>query len=1242
MEKSWGYSDCKGRSKLSTSRRGFLKKCAMAGAGAALESYPGLADPGFDGSALRTAAMPSGESQSTNSSGTVNEFTRGLGVYPGHPRENFNPELVIDRLTYRNLALLRPAYHSSSYDYNLTAQLVTDGIKDMQLPEWVATSTSIRGALPKNERELVLDHSRTNSIQLYGPRPTLQVEVGGGTSAPEIDRIDIVVVAQGSAGSSDLSFIVSVSDDARAWQKVGTVAAPQPVAIEGYPKGFAQPGKLFIPSIVLSRTCRSRFYQIEFAVANAEASYMQWRVGEVEFFNHDQRVQIGGPYSFTSAWMSAGLGEEWVYVDLGARCEFDRIKLYWIARAAEGSIQVSEDAQSWRTLHSFAEQDRLLDDIKLKQLSYGRYVRVLMKRPTSSDGYILSELEVYGRGGPVARPKTGPSTDQRNGRFDLAGGAWRVQRLSLVKSGGQQLSKAGFHDAAWVVATVPGTVLSSYLNVGAIPDPNFGKNQLYVSDSFFYSDFWYRTEFTAPELPSGKMVWLNFDGINWKANVFLNGEKIGRIEGGFMRGRFDVTSQLRPGKKNALAVRIEKNATPGSCKQKTYEDGGPNGGALGADNPTYHASVGWDWIPTIRGRNTGIVGSVYLATSGEATLENPFVTASLPLPDTSRADVSIELDVLNHQAGPVTGTLRGRFAEVQFEQRVILDGSTGVPAGKRIKLDPSTHPALRLQNPKLWWPVGYGDPHLYDLELTFELEGGEQSDMKALKVGIRQIAYSEDGGALKIWINGRRFVARGGNWGFSESMLRYRAREYDAALRYHCEMNFNMIRNWVGQIGDQEFYEACDRYGVLVWQDFWLANPWDGPNPDDNSLFLANVKDTVLRIRNCPSIVLYCGRNEGFPPKALEDDLQSVLADLHPGIHYIPSSADNVVGGGGPYMAMPLTFYPTSAAYPKLHSEIGMPNIPSIESVRAMLSPDALWPPGLEWGLHDLPEGGFHRGPSLMDTIENGYGGTDSLEEWISLAHFLDYDGFRAEFEAQSKYRMGLLLWMSHPCWPSLLWQTYDYNLEPTAAYFACKNVCEALHIQWNRVTDFVEVVNYSAGDVRGLTASAELLNIDGSVKWRKSALLDSAEDSMASSFQMEYPAGLTPVHFVRLALSRSGSPISTNLYLRGTQEGNYRAIRQLPLAHVKTATDTRRQGDQWRLTTQLHNRSAYPALMTRLKVVREKSGDRILPVIYNDNYFTLMPGEQRTVQTELNHADTRGERPRMVFSGFNLEATPA
>jgi hypothetical protein len=462
-------------------------------------------------------------------------------------------------------------------------------------------------------------------------------------------------------------------------------------------------------------------------------------------------------------------------------------------------------------------------------------------------------------------------------------------------------------------------------------------------------------------------------------------------------------------------------------------------------------------------------------------------------------------------------------------------------------------------------------------------------------------------------------------------MLRYRTREYDVAVRYHREMNFTMIRNWVGQIGDEAFYEACDRHGIVVWQDFWLANPWDGPEPNDNDLFLNNVQDLVLRIRNHPSVGLYCGRNEGFPPPPLEEGIRKTLGDLHPGLHYIPSSADKVVSGHGPYWANPASFY-FAAADKQLHSEIGAPNIPSLDSVRLMMPEKALWPQALDWGLHDFCLQGAMGGAGFRTIIENSFGGAANAEEWIRLAQFVNYDTYRAMFEAQSKYRMGVLLWMSHSCWPSFVWQTYDYFFEPTAAYYGCKKGSEPLHIQWNCANETIEVVNYNAGKVTGLTASVEILNMDGKQVDLKTASLDSAEDSTTACINMKYPVGLSPVHFLRLALSRGPETVSSNFYLRGLQQNDFRAIRQLPAPKLDAATTSVRKGDHWELSTKLQNTGASPALMVRVKAVREKTGDRILPAIYSDNYIALMPGEMRTIVTEVNEVDTRGEKPTIVL----------
>jgi hypothetical protein len=1212
---------------MSTSRRVFLKTTAIAGAGVAMEGLSTFAEP------LRTAGNET-QAESTivaPSTSAAPEYTRGIGIYPGAPSEDFSPTLLADTSsTYRNLALLRPAYHSSSYDYNLTAQLVTDGIKDTGLPEWVVVSEPAHGPLPKELREVILDHSTIAPMELRGAHAQVEIQTGGGQGAPEIDRVQLFVVSPPQSSPDALKFTVSVSEDGREWKQIGSTSSPKPASTAGYPPDFCPPNHFFTPSIPFDSPSRSRFYRIGLSVGNAREGVVHgidttlWKLSEAAFFRGDKRVQIGGPYSFTSAWMSAGLGEEWVYVDLGSRCEFDDIKLYWIARPAEGVVQVSDDAEHWHDLETLTGRTGAIDDLKLSQPAQGRYVRVLMTRPTSEHGYILSEVEVFGRGGFTAKPKSFPAP-RPDGRLLLAGGSWKLQRANFISATGESLSKPDFQDSDWLIATVPGTVLTSYLNTGAIPDPNFGQNQLHISDSYFHSDFWYRTEFTAPAQNRHQMAWLNFDGINWKAEVYLNGEKLGRIEGGFMRGRFDVTGKLVPGKTNALAVRIDKNVTPGSTKQKTFETPGKNGGALGSDNPTYHATIGWDWIPTVRGRDIGIWGDVFLTLPEAVTIEDPFVFAKLPLPDISTADVTIAAEVVNHHDRTFNGVLRGKIGDISFDQRVKLAANER----KRITLDSTTVPALRLKNPKLWWPVGYGDPYRYDVQLTLEA-GGKTLDKKSLKAGLRQMTYSEEGGALKIWINGRRFTARGGNWGFGESMLRYRSREYDAAVRYHREMNFTMIRNWVGQIGDEAFWEACDRHGIVVWQDFWLANPWDGPEPDDNALFLSNVKDLVLRIRNHPSIGIYCGRNEGFPPPPLEEGIRKILGELHPGLHYIPSSADKVVSGHGPYQAMPLQFY-FRAADTKLHSEIGAPNIPSIDSVRLMMPESALWPQALDWGLHDFCLQGAQGGAGFRAIIENKYGGATNAEEWIRLAQFVNYDTYRAIFEAQSRYRMGVFLWMSHPCWPSFVWQTYDYYFEPTAAYFGCKKGSEPLHIQWNCLEETIEVVNYSAGNVAGLKAQVEILNMDGSRKDLKTVELDSREDSTVSCIKMAYPAGLTPVHFLRLTLMRGSETISSNFYLRSLQNDDFRAVRELPAPKVQAETAVERKNDLWTLTTHLRNNTALPALMVRLKAVREKTGDRILPVIYSDNYIALMPGESRTIVTEVNETDTRGEKPAIV-----------
>lgn len=1145
--------------------------------------------------------------------------TRGIGQYPGDPDAYMGARLQPGDTAYRNLALHRPAFASSAHDYNLTAQLVTDGIRDMKLPRWFAVSTQ-GGKLDKQTREHPVDHNTTSGVELVDGG-WMQLDVEGRELPAAVDSLQIVARPETKESKAQYwNCVVMGSEDGKTWKEVGRSSGREVLMTTGWetPAFLRTCVPLSAPS-----TCR------HFRVRLEAQHTTSWSLSEAALLNQGKALEVGGPYDFVSAWKSASAGPEWVMVDLGAESKFDKVVLHWIRRAQEGEVQASSDGKTWKKL---AVLPNAGDKDELKVEGQARYVRVCMTKAASpEEGYILSELEVFGQGGlvPKAQPALVPSVE---GRLSLARGAWQLQRDSLVDVSGETLSKPGFQASGWLPATVPGTILSSYVDAGAVPDPNFGSNQLQISDSYFWADFWYRDEFVAPALAPGQRQWLNFDGINWKAEVYLNGRFLGRIEGGFKRGRFDVTDLVRPGQANALAVRVIKNATPGSVKEKTFLEPDMNGGGLGADNPTFHASVGWDWIPTIRGRNTGIWGEVYLSRSGAVTLEKPYVKTDLTLPDTSSAEIALETVLKNHGATAVKGVLKGSFGDVKFEKAVEIPAASEL----KVSLDSNEFPGLRLKNPKLWWPAGYGAQDLYDVKLAFE--AGGVSDTKAFKVGVRKFTYSDEGGSLRIFINGRRFIARGGNWGFSESMLRFRDREFDASVKYHKDMNFTMIRNWVGQTGDEAFFEACDRHGIVVWQDFWLANPWDGPNPDDNALFMANAEDFVERLRNHASIGLYCGRNEGNPPAALNQALEACVGRLSPGIRYIPHSAAGLVSGGGPYRALPTKFYFEQRATPKLHSELGMPNIPNFESLQRMMAPEDQWPMGNVWGLHDMTMNGAQGGITFCEALQKNFGGAQDAKTWTELAQIVNYDGYRAMFESQSKHRMGVLLWMSHPCWPSFVWQTYDFDLEPTAAYFGCKKACEPLHVQWNPLKDQVEVVNYSAGNQEHLTVRAELLNLDGKVVWQKSAELSSAEDSVASPFALEFPAGLAELHVVRLTILQKGRVRSENVYWRSLKGDNFTALRALPKVELKTSTTMKQEGGRYVLETEVANPGTTAAMLVRLKAVRATSGDQILPVLYEDNYLTLMPGEKRRIRTEVQERDTRGEAPRIVVSGLNVQ----
>ena len=1145
-------------------------------------------------------------------------MNRPIGQYPGNPSEYFGPTLVQDN-SYRDVALHRTVYQSSSWDFNLTSQLLTDGIIDDHQPAWLNVTTP-DGPLPPHKREACLDGNEWTNNIVMGSDTWLQYDWEGMDI--DIDEVEMFCsMAYREDAPQGFKIRLLTSNNGKKWKVADEWIGDSLPGKASYQRVHSDPNKNSGDELLPTRKIDHTFHinkgkpfsHMRLELVTPSAAY--WNITELKMRKNGQRAKgILPSEHFVSAWRSLGTENEWVTVDLGATADINRIHLHWVNRPKSGNVQVSDDNVNWRTVAQLPQKCLPFKNgfqlVTLTQEALGRYVRINMIEPNKNgQPFCLKEIGIDGQtGGLIAAPQVAGGWE--DGKWLLNGGDW-------------QLTRASHPDAKPLVATVPATVLSSYVNAGALPDMNYDDNLMLSSESFFDGDFIYKRTFDLPKEMQGKRVFLNFDGINWKAEVTLNGTNLGRIEGAFKRGKFDITPYLKPFD-NELQVLIIANANPGGVKVKTEKNTDFNGGILGADNPTFHATVGWDWISTIRGRDIGIWDDVYLTSSSDVTVSDPVVTTMLNEGDTL-ATMTPAVMLINHAQGPVTGMLHGHIGEICFEKQVTL------AAGEAIEesFDPDEFPQLKDQRMRLWWPNGYGDAYLYDAGFEFIVDG-QQSDAVEYKAGIREVKTIDKDTKLKIYINHRRLVPLGGNWAFSENNLNYRGREFDAAVRHHKEMNYNMIRNWVGMTGDKEFFEACDRYGIMVWQDFWLANPADGPDPDDEEMFMDNARDFVLKIRNHPCIGIYCGRNEGYPPKTLDDGLRSTVATLHRGLDYISSSADDGVSGHGPYWAISAKEY-FEKQTGKLHTERGMPNVMTYEGLTRTLDANHLWPQNIYWGRHDYTMEGAQRGESFNQMIAESFGEPQSAQEFCEWAQWINYEGYRAMYESGSQDRMGLLIWMSHPCWPSMVWQTYDYYLEPTAAYFGVKHACEPLHVQWNPVSNSVEVVNRSAGHQEG-TVKASIINLDGGTVWEQIQGYICDEDMTLDMMQVEVPIDIAGTYFLRLTLTDiKGEVKSMNDYVNTTIENDRKALHDMQQASVTAIA----HGTSITLT----NNGTVPAVMVRLNL-KGDDGEQILPVIYSDNYLQLMPGESRTIDIEWKTEDARGAQPIIEIAGMNLSKT--
>jgi hypothetical protein len=901
---------------------------------------------------------------------------------------------------------------------------------------------------------------------------------------------------------------------------------------------------------------------------------------------------------------------------------------------------------------------------------------------------------------PVRKPKLAcRATPAQRGNELVLNAGWELIEAGKLQAAGSALSQPGLDTRDWYDATVPGTVLGTLVEQGIYPDPCFGLNNLQIPESLNQQDYWYRTEFSLPASFAGRELWLQFNGINYYAEIWFNGAYLGHITGAFIRGGFDVTALARPAGTNVVAVMVCPPPDPGIPSEQSVKFGpGDNGGKLCLDGPTFMCTEGWDWIPAIRDRCTGLWQDVLLRASGPVTLADPQVVTSLPLPDTSSADVSVRVELRNSSRTVQRGTLRGRFENVAFEQPVVLEPGEV----RQAAFSSAEFPQLVVKQPRLWWPNGYGKPELYDLQLSFIASNQTVSDEQRVRFGIRELSYElavetprgkrqrveftptaarkeepwpldvsrealgwdprqyrtstaalrpggEHSPALRpvddpamgpylvIKVNGQRILCQGGNWGMDDALKRVSREKLEPYVRLHRDANLTMIRNWAGQSTSEVFYQLCDEYGILVWNDFWMNTEGANYAPADSGLLLANVADTLRRFRNHPCIALWCGRNEGVPPEPLNTNIGRLIQELDSTRYYQPNSRLVNLCTSGPWSNEPLEKYFTNLNQ-GFSTELGASSIPSMDAMRAMMAPEDLWPPGDVWAYHDFHSRGAGERGAVLRRIARRYGEAVDLADLCRKAQMVNYETYRAMYEGFNsrlwKSCSGVLVWMSHPSWPSTVWQFYSWDYEPNAAFFGAQHAAEPVHIQMNLPDCQIAVINHGAKVLDRVTAQATVYNLQGRLESTRKRVLSAAANACTDAERIAWPAQGT--HFARLELyDRDGRLLSENFYWHAKDESQLKQLNSLPLVPLKGEIQCEAGPTGQRLRIRLSNRGAAPALAVKLTLRDAQTGQRILPAYYSDNYVCLLPGEVRDLSIDGLPA---AAQPEVDLDGWNVE----
>jgi hypothetical protein len=917
---------------------------------------------------------------------------------------------------------------------------------------------------------------------------------------------------------------------------------------------------------------------------------------------------------------------------------------------------------------------------------------------------------------PVAQPIT--KADLRDetvgdNPWTLRGG-WRLEPAPRVKAKGDEIAKAGFDDKDWLVATVPGTVLTTMVDRGIYPDPDYGLNNMAIPESLAHQDYWYRVEFKALAAARGRRLTLSFLGVNYAAEVWLNGKKLGGFKGAFIRGTFDVTGLVNESGENALAVLVSPPPHVGIPEEESLTSGpGEDGGVEVLDGPTFAASEGWDWIPSIRDRNTGIWQDVTLTASGPVEIGDLNVVTVLPNPDRSEADIEIDAPLMDVTKAPVEGELTAAFDNVKVTKHIRL-----APGETDVRLEPLEFAQLKVQHPHLWWPNGYGDPTLHTLHATFTA-GQSVSSTRQIEFGMREVSYElslldssghlhrvevlpsrtyneelplvddshqgireivdqtpnllapgkrlPEGWAPRTWVqtldpdasasasvrpvesgwpgtdlvikvNGVRIAARGGNWGMDDMMKRVSLAHLEPFFRLHRDAHVNIIRNWMGQSSEESFYTLADKYGLMVWNDFWDSTENYNLEAQDPTLFLKNARDTILRFRHHPSIVVWCGRNEGVPQETINHGLAELVRTLDHTRYYTPSSNQLNLRGSGPYLwEPPESYFRINRGF---SVELGMPSVPTLESLESFIPAPDRWPISDTWAYHDWHQSEGGRVSFYMDAMDTEFGAPTSFEDFVRKAQMLDYAGHRAIFEGMAAHlwqpNSGRMIWMTQPAWPSTEWNFLSWDYDTQSSFYATQKALEPVHAQLNLNDDSVDLVNL--GEARPFSVRVRVVSLQNKILSDHTYRVEAAADDRTPVTKLDL-ASLATDHTVFVVLdvaNAAGTPVSNNFYWWAEKDATLRELDDLPPAAIQASATLSSANGEHKATVSLTNSGSVPAVLVKLTLEDAATGRRILPAYYNDNYISLLPGEERTITVEFSGGS---EKPGLGLRGWNLKA---